>query len=200
MFSDYWWFQLNIAGLWPSAIRCSCCCQIYFEEYRNRVVQLEVQGSQKEKKKRKTNLLFFHILSLTVCFVKAKPTDSGQQVSKPWLRVEPGSGSLMPDESVEVSVVIMIEGWELASVMGVSSQVRMHAYFLCFVTFASLCPETRASGGHFGFAFGEWKRLFLDCARAISSNLLWLPSRSFGPNSAGKNLHTILFFFFFFFL
>ncbi len=154
---------------------------------------------RKKKKKRKTNLLFFHILSLTVCFVKAKPTDSGQQVSKPWLRVEPGSGSLMPDESVEVSVVIMIEGWELASVMGVSSQVRMHAYFLCFVTFASLCPETRASGGHFGFAFGEWKRLFLDCARAISSNLLWLPSRSFGPNSAGKNLHTILFFFFFFF-
>jgi hypothetical protein len=55
---------------------------------------------------------------------KAKPVDSGApQVSKPWLRVEPSSGSLMPDESAEISVVIMIEGWELASAMGVSSQV-----------------------------------------------------------------------------
>jgi phosphatidylinositol-bisphosphatase len=49
----------------------------------------------------------------------AKPNQSGGSgVCKPWAHVEPASGTLMPNESVDISGVVLVEGSEIAAELG----------------------------------------------------------------------------------
>ncbi len=48
----------------------------------------------------------------------AKPNQVGSSVCKAWAHVEPASGTLMPNESVEISAVALVEGSEMASDLG----------------------------------------------------------------------------------